>query len=121
MNLRSFVLFIAVVSGVIGIVSAQTAPAHKTVAKKTTTTKAVTKKAPAKPAVRTASKKAPATSGAKKKAPVRRVASQPRQSAPTSDRYKEIQGALVAKGYLKSEPNGVWDAQSIDAMKRYQC
>lgn len=49
-----------------------------------------------------------------------RAAYQPRQSAPTPDRLKEIQGALASKGYLKSEPSGVWNAESIDAMKRYQ-
>jgi hypothetical protein len=43
-----------------------------------------------------------------------------RQMAPTPDRYKEIQQALVDKGYLKSEPNGVWDAQSMDALRQFQ-
>ena len=49
-------------------------------------------------------------------APPRRVV----QASPSSDRYREIQQALVAKGYLKSEPNGVWDQNSLDAMKRFQ-
>jgi peptidoglycan hydrolase-like protein with peptidoglycan-binding domain len=39
---------------------------------------------------------------------------------PTSDRYREIQDALAAKGYLKSPSSGVWDADSIDAMQRFQ-
>ena len=43
-----------------------------------------------------------------------------RQMAPTPDRYREIQQALVEKGYLKSEPTGVWDAQSSDALKQFQ-
>ena len=43
-----------------------------------------------------------------------------RQQAPTPDRYKEIQQALVDKGYLKSEPTGVWDADSASAMQRFQ-
>jgi len=43
-----------------------------------------------------------------------------RQMAPTPERYKEIQQALVDKGYLKSEPSGVWDADSADAMTRFQ-
>jgi hypothetical protein len=43
-----------------------------------------------------------------------------RQGAPTPDRYREIQQALVDKGYLKSEPSGVWDAQSMDAMRQFQ-
>jgi hypothetical protein len=43
-----------------------------------------------------------------------------RQSAPTPERYKEIQQALADKGYLKSAPNGVWDAQSMDALRQFQ-
>jgi hypothetical protein len=43
-----------------------------------------------------------------------------RQLAPTAARYKEIQQALSEKGYLKTEPNGVWDAQSEEAMKQFQ-
>lgn len=44
----------------------------------------------------------------------------PRQSGPTPERYREIQQALADKGYLKSEPNGVWDAQSTDALRQFQ-
>jgi hypothetical protein len=41
--------------------------------------------------------------------------------APTSDRYREIQQALVAKGYLKPEDaTGVWSQGSVDALKRFQ-
>jgi peptidoglycan hydrolase-like protein with peptidoglycan-binding domain len=43
-----------------------------------------------------------------------------RQMAPTPDRYRDIQKSLVEKGYLKSEPNGVWDAQSAEALKQFQ-
>lgn len=43
-----------------------------------------------------------------------------RQMQPTPDRYKEIQQALVDKGYLHSEPNGVWDADSMAALKQFQ-
>jgi Putative peptidoglycan binding domain len=44
----------------------------------------------------------------------------PHQSGPTPERYREIQQALVEKGYLKSEPDGVWDAQSTDALRQFQ-
>ena len=44
----------------------------------------------------------------------------PVQSAPTPERTKEIQSALAHKGYLNSDPSGVWDADSIAAMKRFQ-
>jgi murein L,D-transpeptidase YcbB/YkuD len=44
----------------------------------------------------------------------------PAQATPTPDRYKEIQSALVSRGYLHSEPTGAWDAESTEAMKRFQ-
>ena len=44
-----------------------------------------------------------------------------RQMAPSLDRYKEIQQALVAKGYLQPEQaTGAWDQNSVDALKRFQ-
>ena len=43
-----------------------------------------------------------------------------RQLAPTPDRYKDIQAALATRGYLKQAPNGVWDAPSADALRRFQ-
>jgi hypothetical protein len=43
-----------------------------------------------------------------------------RQLAPTPDRYKEIQQALIAKGYLAGEPTGQWDGSSADALRRFQ-
>jgi hypothetical protein len=44
-----------------------------------------------------------------------------RQLSPTSDRYREIQQALVSKGYLQADQaTGVWDQNSMDAMKRFQ-
>jgi len=43
-----------------------------------------------------------------------------RQLAPTPERYKEIQGALVSRGYLKQSPTGVWDAESGEALRRFQ-
>ena len=43
-----------------------------------------------------------------------------RQLAPTPDRYKDIQSALVTRGYLKQAPNGVWDTPSADALRHFQ-
>jgi hypothetical protein len=41
--------------------------------------------------------------------------------APTPDRYKEIQEALVSKGYLTpEEATGGWNQSSVDALKRFQ-
>ena len=36
------------------------------------------------------------------------------------ERTREIQTALIREHYLSGEPTGVWDAQSKDAMMRYQ-
>jgi len=59
-----------------------------------------------------------AKSAKKKGAPA--ATRQTGQMAPTPARYKEIQAALVQRGYLAGEPSGVWDADSMDAMRRYQ-
>ncbi len=40
--------------------------------------------------------------------------------APTPDRVKEIQQALIDRGYLKGEATGVWGSDSVDALKRFQ-
>ncbi len=58
-----------------------------------------------------------------KKGPVapRAAAWRSRQLAPTPQRYREIQDALAAKGYLKAEDaNGNWGQSSLDALKRFQ-
>jgi hypothetical protein len=137
-------LFSTVAGLTLGGLLAQTAPVNKTAPKKASAPKAAAKKtapapktaaslkkpaaAPKKPAAAPVKKPVAGKAGgaaAKKgatahgKAPVKR-GFVPRQTVPTADRYKEIQGALAAKGYLKSEPNGVWGAESVDAMKRFQ-
>jgi hypothetical protein len=44
-----------------------------------------------------------------------------RQLVPTPDRYKEIQDALVARGYLApEEATGAWGSASTEALKRFQ-
>src|SRR5579883_2253580 len=97
----------------------QKAPAKKTgtaTAKKTTAAKK-----PAASASRTAtsSKTAAARKGGKK-APVR-ATWRTRQTAPTPDRYREIQQALAAKGFLSpQDATGVWNQNSVDALKRFQ-
>jgi peptidoglycan hydrolase-like protein with peptidoglycan-binding domain len=42
------------------------------------------------------------------------------QAAPTSDRIREIQSALQKDGSYAGEPNGKWDAATVEAMKSYQ-
>ena len=44
----------------------------------------------------------------------------PSQGNPTSTRYMEIQEALASRGYLKTPPTGVWDQDSVAAMKSFQ-
>jgi len=51
---------------------------------------------------------------------VKAVATPPRQAIPTSERYKEIQESLISKGYMQGPANGVWDQNSMDAMKKFQ-
>lgn len=39
---------------------------------------------------------------------------------PAPERIQEIQQALAQAGYLKAQPNGRWDDQTREAMRRYQ-
>ena len=90
---------------------AATATKRKTPVKKGTPSKS----APSKTASK---KKAPAKKGAPKKPA---VTWRNRQLAPTPDRYREIQSALAAKGYLKPEDaSGAWNQNSTEALKRFQ-
>jgi peptidoglycan hydrolase-like protein with peptidoglycan-binding domain len=42
------------------------------------------------------------------------------QSVPTPDRIKEIQSALQKDGSYEGEPTGKWDAETSEAMRKYQ-
>lgn len=64
-----------------------------------------------------------ARKGSTRKGPAKRTATtwRNRQMAPSPERYKEIQQALAAKGYLNlEEANGAWNQSSVDALKRFQ-
>src|SRR5207248_10379313 len=67
-------------------------------------------------------KSAVKSSKSSKKAPVRRAATwRTRQMAPTPARYRQIQEALAAKGYLRREDaTGAWNQASIDGLKKCQ-
>src|SRR5579863_3558642 len=95
-------LIVTVLTGWLAMPQASTPPGKKKTVPRKQTTSSKKGKAAKKPTTTSAS------------------ASRSRQMAPTPERYKEIQQALVDKGYLKSEPNGVWDAQSSDALLRFQ-
>lgn len=119
-----FVFLIAVCAGSLALPQSVTTPKPKATSptSKTNPKKAATKKASSKTA--TSSKNSTKTAAGKKstskKSTKTAAAWHPRQVTPTPERYKEIQQALADKGYLKSEPNGVWDAQSIDALRQFQ-
>lgn len=51
---------------------------------------------------------------------VRQPAGPPRQQQPTSDRYREIQQALIDRGFLDGAANGQWDERSIAALKKFE-
>ncbi|HEX8984414.1 MAG TPA: peptidoglycan-binding domain-containing protein [Bryobacteraceae bacterium] len=42
------------------------------------------------------------------------------QMAPTPERYKEIQQALLDKGYASQAPDGVWGARWVESLQRFQ-
>jgi len=97
--------------------------------KKAPVKKAAAKKraSPAKKGVSTVSARKPGTatksasSRGKKTTPRRGVTWRNRQLSPSPDRYREIQGALAAKGFLKPEDaTGTWNQTSSDALKQFQ-
>jgi Ni/Co efflux regulator RcnB len=84
---------------------------------------ALARRAQRKPTVKTAHSTRKAQAG--QKAPARSVRATPPkwragQTAPTPERYKEIQEALAKKGYLHGEASGVWNPDSADALRRFQ-
>ena len=54
----------------------------------------------------------------KRNAHTRRSA--PRQSAPTPERYREIQQALTDRGYAAGSVDGAWGPEWVDALKQFQ-
>jgi hypothetical protein len=96
--------------------AANPAPAAKTktaAAKKTATVR--------RPAAAAHASAAGARRPAAKSSLTRTVTWRNRQVAPSPDRYREIQQALTSKGYLQAEQaTGIWDQNSVDALKRFQ-
>jgi peptidoglycan hydrolase-like protein with peptidoglycan-binding domain len=92
----------------------------KQVLAKPTVKSAIAKSSPTKA---TYAKAAPAKSTVALKPAAKKAAVWPRYYAPQQpapERYKEIQQALVDKGYFSGSPDGVWGATSTDALKRFQ-
>ena len=74
----------------------------------------------AKKKPKTADKPVSTKTAAKKKVPVRSARAKT-QAIPSPQRYREIQEALAAKGYLPSDrATGQWNDASVDALKRFQ-
>lgn len=127
MRLTSFAVALSLALTFMGLAATTTTSKSKAPVKKAV---APAKKSPAKSSQAT-KKAAPSSTKAKSRTSGKTVVRssrsrgpvtnwRTRQLNPTPDRYKEIQQALVDKGYLKSQPSGVWDADSIDAMTRFQ-
>ncbi len=101
--------------------------ASKSSAKKSTTGKTSASKAPAPARGKAATSRWKAPAKAKGSSTwasrSRRPAPAPRysvQNHPAPERYREIQQALADKGYYRSEVNGQWGADSVEAMRRFQ-
>ena len=82
-------------------------------------------KTTAKPASATAkktssTKKASSGKRGKSRSASRRAPRRPSQSAPTPDRYREIQQALADRGHYSGPVNGAWGPESVEALKRFQ-
>ncbi len=41
-------------------------------------------------------------------------------AAPASNRLREVQLALVERGYLQGDGNGAWNAQCVEALKHFE-
>ena len=78
-----------------------------------------TKKTTASTAKTGTAKKAPAKKSVAAKRPA--VTWRNRQTLPSPERYREIQNALAARGFLSpADATGSWNQTSTDALKRFQ-
>jgi hypothetical protein len=107
------------------------APAKKTPAKKTSARKKSssvrksTGTAAKRPAAASAHRSGTTTKSAsartRKTTGKRGVTWRNRQTSPSPDRYREIQGALASKGFLQpQDATGTWNQTSADALKKFQ-
>ncbi|MBS1855157.1 MAG: peptidoglycan-binding protein [Acidobacteria bacterium] len=103
--------------------TAAKAPAKKTAPAKKSASAAVRKSAPVSAHKSTATKKGSSTASSRNRRTARKPATtwRNRQTAPSAERYKEIQSALVSRGYLSPDAaTGTWGQSSADALKRFQ-
>src|SRR5262249_48268313 len=59
-------------------------------------------------------------SGSKSSAKAKKKAGPRGQVHPTPERYKQIEEALVARGYLLEEPTGKWGPNAVEALRSFQ-
>ncbi len=60
------------------------------------------------------------TSKSKKTAASKKASGPRGQQHPTQERYKQIEEALAARGYLQEEPSGKWGPGSVEALRSFQ-
>lgn len=68
----------------------------------------------------TGSVDAKSRTGKRGKPSIKRKARTPRQSAPTPERYMQIQEALAEKGYAPGPADGAWGPEWVAALKQFQ-
>ena len=109
-----------------GKTAAKSAPAGKPASKKSAgkSSAARSKTSPTASKAGTASKtgtKKTASKGGKNTAAAPKTTWRNRQLSPSSERYREIQDALVTKGFLTAEDaTGQWGPSSADGLKKFQ-
>lgn len=99
------------------------APIQKATPSKPTPQAKATYKAPAPRATRSLAVRPQATRARATRTPVRswaRPVSYYYQMAPTADRYREIQQALIERGFLGGAATGVWNQESVEALNRFK-
>ena len=121
-RLLGYAVLAAMLTLVFAAGAATNTPAKKTAKKTAKTTTAHKATSSARKRTSTARRSsATARKGTAKKGTKRTTSWRNRQMTPTPERYKEIQRALAAKGYLKPEDaQGAWNQASVDAMKKFQ-
>lgn len=136
------IVIVLAFSAALAVWAATPAPKGKTAAKKTAAKKSTKSTAKSSKSVSKGSAPKKAASGKKsasakqasskktsvkrtagKRTPAKAAASSYRRSTqrePDAERYKEIQQSLADKGYFAGPVNGTWNADSVEALKRFQ-
>lgn len=112
----------AVLAGLVtGAVPAQSAKKKSSGTKAGVKTKSKSKTAAKKPASKTKKPAARSSSSNKKSSKKKPVKSwRTGQQQPAPERYREIQQALIGRGYLAGPVTGEWGPESVEALKKFQ-